>query len=179
MRIESPLRFTRPVALLLVIVTAWWPIQVSHARTIAPQATQIQRSRPFPATQYVPDHDYDTKHIALDLHFDWERERLIGRETLMFSPLVNNLREVQLDAANMNVGAVKLSPSTQLQFNVDTANQKLNITLDRPYQPADTATLLIDYQTNGSTDRISGLVGGGLRFIKPTPSSGTTQQPSR
>jgi len=170
MRIKSSLRYARPVAFVLVIVTALWPIQISHAKTITPQTAQIQRSRPLPATQYVPDHDFDTKHIALDLHFDWEHERAIGEETLVFSPLVTNLRQLQLDAANMTVSTVKLSSGTQLQFTPDTANQKLNITLDRSYQPADTATLLIDYQTNGSTDRVSGLVGGGLRFIKPTAS---------
>ncbi|MGZ8843956.1 MAG: hypothetical protein ACXW18_09865 [Pyrinomonadaceae bacterium] len=47
-----------------------------------------QQSRPFPPTQYIPDHDFDTRHVALDIRFDWEREQLIGGETMVFKPLV-------------------------------------------------------------------------------------------
>src|SRR5882724_3127142 len=158
----------RSVALALIIGIAFWPVNIGSAAPGISQAVQVQRLRPFPPTQYVPDHDYDTKHIALDLRFDWEREQALGHETLIFSPLVNNLRNVQLDAANITVTSVTMLPATQLQFNTDTANQKLAITLDRVYQPAETATLVIDYHTNGPTGRLSGLVGGGLRFIKPT-----------
>jgi hypothetical protein len=44
------------------------------------QAQTIQVSKPLPPPQYIPDHDFDTRHIALDLHFDWNKEQLLGRE---------------------------------------------------------------------------------------------------
>src|SRR5882672_802848 len=56
-------------------------------------AQQISRApRPFPSAKYIPDHDYDTRHIALDLRFDWDQEQAIATETLTFSPLVKDLR---------------------------------------------------------------------------------------
>jgi len=159
----------RPLSLVLIITTALFPLQSGRAAPQLPQAQQLQRVRPFPPTQYVPDHNYDTRHIALDLSFDWEREQAIGRETFIFSPLVSNLNDLQLDAANITVTAVKLLPTTQLKFVTDIPSQKLNITLDRAYQPTETETLVIDYHTNGPTPKVVGLIGGGLRFIKPSP----------
>jgi aminopeptidase N len=150
--------YLKTTALLLVALFVLTPVRLEAQ----------QRSRPFPPTQYVPDHDYDTRHIALNLTFDWEREQVIGQETFVFSPLVDNLKSLQLDAANMTVKSVTLASGAAVKFDLDASAQKLNINLDRAYQPAETATLVIEYRTNGSTDRILGLVGGGLRFIKPS-----------
>jgi len=50
---------------------------------------------------------------------------------------------------------------------MDLPNQKLRIELDRPYQPAEAVTLVIDYHTNGPQTKLAGLVGAALRFIKP------------
>src|SRR3979409_1298702 len=55
----------------------------------------------LPPTQYIPDHDFDARHIALDLRFDWEHEQLNGIETFVFKPLTTNLRKIELDAAEM------------------------------------------------------------------------------
>src|SRR5258705_5153388 len=134
----------------------------------------LRVSKPLPPPQYIPDHDFDTRHVALDLRFDWEREQLIGRETLIFAPLITNLRSIKLDAANITTTSVKLSSGPILQFASDAAKGQLTITLDRAYQPADQLTLAIEYHTNGPTDptRI-GLVGLGLKFIKPSPDDPT------
>ena len=134
----------------------------------------LRVSKPLPPPQYIPDHDFDTRHVALDLRFDWEREQLIGRETLIFAPLITNLRSIKLDAANITTTSVKLSSGPILQFASDATKGQLTITLDRAYQPADELTLAIEYHTNGPTDptRI-GLVGLGLKFIKPSPDDPT------
>src|ERR1044071_2328088 len=118
---------------------------------------QIRTTRPFPQTRYIPDHDFDTRHIALDLHFDWNKEQLLGRETLVFASLVPNLQTIKLDAANITPTAVKLigkssSETANLQFVTDAAKEKVTVTLDRGYQPADELSLQIDYHTNGSQD---------------------------
>jgi len=127
-----------------------------------------QNPRPFPPAQYIPDHDFDTRHIALDLRFDWDKEQILGRETLVFAPLVANLKTIKLDAANISPTAIKLGLGTQLQFVTDVAKQKVNITLDRGYQPSDQLTLTIEYHTNGPQDPSQlGLVGEGLKFLKP------------
>jgi aminopeptidase N len=146
--------------------------------------SQTPRStKPFPPTQYIPDHDFDTRHIALDLRFDWEKEQLLGRETLVFAPLVSNLKTIKLDAANITPTAIKLNarslsqtdtsrslPLTELQFVTDAAKEKVVVTLDHAYQPSDELTMTIDYHTNGPQDPSkSGLVGAGLKFFKPGP----------
>ena len=124
------------------------PVPVVHDGLQQP----AQNPRPFPPAQYIPDHDFDTRHIALDLRFDWDKEQILGRETLVFAPLVANLKTIKLDAANITPTAIKLGLGTELQFVTDVAKQKVNITLDRGYQPSDQLTLTIDYHTNGPQD---------------------------
>jgi aminopeptidase N len=140
----------------------------------APAQQTPRPARPFPPTQYIPERDFDTRHIALDLRFNWDQEQLIGRETLVFAPLTTNLRTVKLDATNITATAVKFSSGPALQFVNDVENNKLVITLDRGYQPADELTLAIDYHTNGPQKKgLTGLVGVGLNFIKPNPDDPT------
>ena len=126
------------LALLLLLVVA----QTSFARR-APdfdkQRQTPQQSRPFPPTQYIPDHDFDTRHVALDLRFDWEHEQLIGIETMVFKPLVANLQSIELDAADMTITSVRLLNGGPLKFEMNAEKQKLKIALGRSYQPADEA----------------------------------------
>ncbi len=156
-------------ALLLALILILSPVSLGRPAPDFTQTPHTQRaSPPFPPTQYVPDHDFDTRHIALDLRFDWELEQLIGSETIVFAPLITNLRRIELDAANMTFLSVKLSSGTPLKYEADVANQKLKIALDREYQPSDELMLVIDYHTNGSKNKLPGLVGTALRFIKPS-----------
>src|SRR5262249_53693109 len=132
-------------------------------------------AKPLPPTQYIPDHDFDTRHIALDLKFDWDKEQLLGIETITFAPLVPNLNTVSLDAVNITVASVKLAAGTPLKFATESDQEKVTISLDHPYQPTDELKLIIDYHTNGPQNpNLSGLTGVGLRFIKPNP-----EDPSR
>ncbi len=100
------------------------------------QATQQQPARPLPPARYIPDHDFDTRHIALDLRFDWKREQVIGNEIIILAPITNNLGRIELDAANMTFTSVKLGTGVPLKYETDVANHKLRITLDRLYQPS-------------------------------------------
>jgi aminopeptidase N len=131
-----------------------------------------QQTRSLPTAQYIPDRDFDTRHVALDLRFDWEHEQVFGVETTTFRPLVPGLRKIELDAADMTITSAKMAGNA-LKFDTDASRQKLWINLDRAYQPAEEVTLVIEYHTNGSQARIAGLVGAGLRFIKPTPEDPT------
>jgi aminopeptidase N len=127
-----------------------------------------QQPHLLPPTQYIPDRNFDTRHIALDIRFDWEHEEVRGVETLIFKPLLVDLRRIELDAAEMTISSVKTTGSP-LKFDMDLTKQKLGIELDRPYQPTEEITLVIEYHTNGPQTKLAGLVGAALRFIKPTP----------
>jgi aminopeptidase N len=131
-----------------------------------------QQPHLLPPTQYIPDRDFDTRHIALDLRFDWEHEEISGVETVVFKPLLADLRKIELDAAEMTITSVKTAGSA-LKFEMDLPHQKLRIALERPYQPSEEITLVIEYHTNGPQSKLAGLVGAALRFIKPTPDDPT------
>lgn len=170
---HSTPRFKKPAIFL-----AFWLLlaPANLASTAAQQPTPARIPRPLPPTQYIPDHNFDTRHIALNLRFDWEREQAIGTETIVLSPLVSNLQHIDLDAANMTFSSVKLKAGTPLKYETDVPNEKLLIALDRPYEPSQELTLLIEYRTNGLANqkRNLGFGGGGIRFIKPT-----TDDPNR
>lgn len=151
---------------LALLVTSAPP---SSARPVAHGQNQQRPARQFPPTQYIPSRDYDIKHIALNLQFDWEKELASGTATITFAPLAQDLKRVEFDAANMTFTAIKLASGIALQYETDSEKQKLRISLDHTYPATQDLTLVIDYHTNGSNRRITGLTGGGLRFIKPTP----------
>jgi hypothetical protein len=73
------------------------------------QRQQRPATRQLPPPRYIPSHDYDTQNIRLELRFDWEHEQALGTETITLSPLITNLRRVDLDAANMTFNSVKLA----------------------------------------------------------------------
>jgi aminopeptidase N len=155
---------------LMALCLAFVLLQNAFGRT-APDLNRTQTPRvphPFPPARYIPDHDFDTRHVALDLRFDWEHEQLIGVETMVFKPLVQDLRTIEVDAANMTITSVKLSGVGPLKYESDIPNEKLRIALGKVYQPSDELTLIIDYHTNGPESGRARSTGGGLRFIKPT-----------
>ena len=168
--------FPRKAAVLALALLLFLPQTASFAnsRPVFDELFQTSTQTPsFPPTRYIPDRDFDTRHIALDLRFNWDREEVRGVETIVFRPLLNNLRKIELDAAEMTITSVKLSSGSGLKYVMDLPNQKLRIDLDKPYQPSDELTAVIEYHTNGPQTRLSGLVGAALRFIKPTPEDPT------
>ena len=153
---------------VLVLLLAISPVSQARRPGDLHKQTQQRAPRPFPPAQYIPDHFFDTRHLALNLHFDWNQEQAIGTETIVLAPLVANLSRLVFDAANMTFTSVKLASGTPLKYETDSEDDKLRITLDRPYQPAQELTLTIEYHTNGPQSKRIGLTGGGLRFIKPS-----------
>jgi aminopeptidase N len=145
-----------------------------HAPSLALAQQQAPAQQKLPPRQYIPTRNYDTQHIKLDLRFNWELEQALGTATITFVPLSTNVRNVEFDAANMTFSSVKLLGGTPLQHEADAQQGKLRITLDRSYQPTDTVTVIIAYNTNGvSKDTGIGGFGRGLTFIKPTPEDPT------
>nr|MBA2338758.1 hypothetical protein [Pyrinomonadaceae bacterium] len=164
--------------LLALILCAANSVARPMPRLARVQSAQIgQPTRPtLPSAHVIPARNYDTRHIKLDLSFDWEREQARGEATLTFAPLVKGMRMVEFDAGNMTFASVKLLSGAPLQFTSDPVKEKLRITLDRVYQPKEEITVVISYRTNGTvkTPGIGGAFGRGLAFIKPT-----AQDPAR
>lgn len=159
----------RACLLFLLVSVVCAPLTAATIRTgTSSEPQQRPSSRPLPPAQYIPAHDFDTRHIALDLHFNWDREEIIGVERIVFAPLIADLRKIELDAANMTFVSVALASGKKLNFTADVEKEKLSIELDRTYQPADEVTITISYNTNRPQKRRLGLTGTGIRFIKPS-----------
>ena len=141
------------------------------ARSIAQEQQQTGARKPLPPIKYIASREYDTKHIRLDLNFDWDKSQAYGVSTITFSPLLANTKTVKFDQASLQINSIKLNNGAALKFTTDDANQKLIVELDKAYQPTDVLTIAIDYRTKQSyvENGILGGFGGGLRFIKPTP----------
>jgi aminopeptidase N len=155
------------VMLLLTVFTlSVSPLTVIAAR---PQQPQTSTRQELPTRRYIPAHDYDMRHIKLDLRFDWEREQTLGTATITFAPLVEDFRQIELDAANMTFASVQSAYGATLPFAFDQKAEKLRVTLDRAYKPAEELTIQIKYNTLGTLpgNGIPGF-GQGLAFIKPT-----------
>ncbi len=125
--------------------------------------------KPLPPINYVRSHDFDQKHISLDLRFDWEKDQTYGTEEFTFSPLKSNFKQLILDAGLMVFNSVKLKSGEELAFSYDDKNAKLYINFEKSYDIGDEITVVIDYRTTGETvDNTLGFGGGGgLKFVKP------------
>ncbi|HUK29774.1 MAG TPA: M1 family aminopeptidase [Candidatus Acidoferrum sp.] len=153
------------IAALALVV---WQSSVTQALAQAGNQAPAPQASAIPPARYIPSHDFHTQNITLNLHFDFDHAQAIGTATLTLAPLMNDLKHVELDAGNLTVNSVKFASGTPLKFESDAKKEKLDITLDRAYQPSDSLTVVIDYHTNPDSPGSS--FGGtrGLTFIKPT-----------
>ncbi len=158
-------QFVNLICLALLLVSGSFSVTFGQA-TAPARATE---RRALPPAQYIPPRNYDTRHIKLDLRFDWQKEQALGTTTITFAPLVKDTREVEFDATNMTIQTVKLASGQSLNFTPDAKAGKLRVTLDRVYQPSDEMTITITYNTLGVIND-KGILGfgQGLTFIKPT-----------
>ena len=164
MRIQIDRRSLRNLCLLLALALSAPSLLISAqmARMRQPEAQTL------PPARYIPSRNYDTRHIKLDLRFDWEREQAYGTATITFAPLAIGIRSVEFDAAQMTFSGVKLAGGAELQYQYDEAGEKLRVTLDRAYQPDEEVTVAITYRTQTGPGRREGVnATGGLTFVKP------------
>ncbi len=123
----------------------------------------------LPKVNYVRSRDFDVRHIALDLKFDWEKEQAYGTAAITLAPLATDFRQINLDAGAMIINSVKMA-GKDLKFQYDETKSNLAINLDKVYAVGEALTLTIDYRSKGlvvaNTLGFGG--GGGLKFIKPT-----------
>lgn len=149
-------------------------VPVLQARPMPEPAQDEKTVKKLPPVHYVRSRDYDMRHIALDLKFDWEKEQAYGTATITLAPLVSDMRTVNLDAGAMTINSVKLTGGKgNLQFQYDEPKTNLAITLDRVYPIGEAISFIVDYRTKGLivANTLGFGAGGGLKFIKPTPAN--------
>jgi aminopeptidase N len=133
------------------------------------QPDEQQQVKKLPPVHYVRSRDFDMRHIALNLKFDWEKEQTFGTATITLAPLTPDFQTVNLDAGAMAINSVRLG-GKDLKFIYDEPASNLAVSLDRIYKIGEPLTLTVDYRTKGTvvSNTLGFGGGGGLKFIKPT-----------
>jgi len=143
-------------------------VQARPMNSLFQQQDEQKQVKKLPPVHFIRSRDYDMRHIALNLNFDWEKEQTFGTATITLAPLMPNLQTVKLDAGAMTINSVKLN-GKDLKFSYDEPNSNLSVNLDRAYNIGEAMTLVVDYRTKGVVvaNTLGFGAGGGLKFIKP------------
>ncbi len=122
----------------------------------------------------------DTKHLALNLQFDWQKKQAFGTAQITASVLKKG-NKIYLDAGHLLINFIELNQK-KLPFMYDSSSldNNLEVTLDRAYSPSETFRLKIDYRTlhenRANPAAIWGSFGKGLRFLQATTTTPTKRK---
>jgi aminopeptidase N len=133
------------VALFLVLAAS--PARAAR-QDFAPEDTPVR---------YMPTRQYDLQHLRLDLAFDWDARGVAGTATNTLVPLLPGLDTLVFNAAEMEVGRVRVN-GAERPFTLDPRAETLTVRLDRAYGPQDRLEVAIDY---------AGHPKAGLYFVGP------------
>ena len=89
---------------------------------------------------------YDVQHYIIRSSFDRTNKTVFGETTVQLKPLQENFQTLELDAANMRFESVKLETSGA-NLIYKTVGEKIIITLDKSYSPADLISVRLKYST--------------------------------
>ncbi|HEX8070004.1 MAG TPA: M1 family aminopeptidase [Pyrinomonadaceae bacterium] len=155
----------RRLALLLLLLQ----LLLAPASLRAQTSAAARQAPALPAARNIPAHDYDLRHVKLDLCFDWAREQAAGTAALTLAPLAPELRRVEFDAANMSVSSVQTRAGAPLKYELDERAEKLRVELERAYRAGEELTVVVAYRTRGNVPGLgSGNYALGLVFNQPT-----------
>src|SRR2546428_4817980 len=92
--------------------------------------------------KYAPDREVHLLHLSLDVTPDFKQRTVAGKATLQFKPIAKPVRELKLDAVDLNVQVVEATEKIQAyQVTAD----KLLITFAAPIPPDKERSVTISY----------------------------------
>jgi aminopeptidase N len=87
---------------------------------------------------------YDVQNYTIRVSFDRALKKIYGETTVSLKPLADNFRQIELDAAQLEFDAVTLDSSgANLAYKL--YGEKVLISLDKDYSPADTVSVRLKY----------------------------------
>ena len=93
--------------------------------------------------QYAPDRQVDLLHLKLDVTPDFKKRTVSGTCELTFVPLARPLRELTLNAIDLNVRSIKANVEIS---DFEMTPKGLEIAFDPPVDPGRRVELAIDYE---------------------------------
>ncbi len=137
----------------------------AHTQTVKP-------ADPMSIYRATPTRINDLVHTKLDVHFDYKKRYLYGKEWVTLKPHINPTDTLRLDAKGMdlkNISLVKNGKNVPLKFAYDGLSVAIN--LDKVYHSNQTYTIYIDYTAKPDELKAKGSAAirnaKGLYFINP------------
>lgn len=116
-------------------------------------------SLPGDEPRYAPDRKADVRHVDLDVTLDFDAQRVSGVATISFEALFEEVREITLDAAELEIeAATMVGKKTPLHYWSE--GEKLHVALDHVYHHGEAFGVAVRYSAHPRT---------GLVFVKPEP----------
>lgn len=143
-------------------------VEVKQPKVLSIEEMQAK----YPSKPYrgSADRHFDLLHTKLEVKFNWENQRVIGKATLDLTPYYYPGSELVLDAKNFDIHSITLAGSgTPLEFEYDSL--QLTIDLGREYKRGEKFTVIIDYIAKPNEGPVGGSsaisMDKGLYFINP------------
>lgn len=114
---------------------------------------------------------YDVQHYIIRSKFDRKAKIYYGDSTVVFKPLKAGFSVLNLDAAGMKYESIKLGDENGKPLQYKQTGEKLAITLDKAYAPADTVSVRIKYSAAQPTK--------GVYFVDAQTDAGKITRPSQ
>jgi aminopeptidase N len=124
----------------------------------AAQSPQTPTPPQAPPVQWPRSHDYDVQNYRIEVGFDWAAKSVSGTTTITLRPFKSDMQEIEVDAGQMKINAVKLVTGAALKYRYDDG-EHLFITFDKAYPANADLRIAIDYTATPQK---------GLTFITPT-----------
>lgn len=100
---------------------------------------------PGAKAQYARDRVIDVHHIKLDLSFDIQKKRIIGKASLTFSPINRGTKAIEFDSVELSIQSV-VSDGKKLPFEV--TDEKIRVKFPQALSTKKNASITITYEGN-------------------------------
>lgn len=145
---------------------------ISAPRVLEPEPTPLpveeEVANVLPKYNATHTRICDLLHTKLDLRFDWQNEKVLGKAYLKLKPFFYPTNVVHLDAKDFELHAVRFNGKGK-DLNYEYNKEKITINLGRTYNEDEEFELFIDYTASpaktGGSDAIRS--NQGLFFINP------------
>ena len=136
------------IRLLLLVAVIDFSFVVTQAET---ETTTIEcvKSSHFLAPldspdhrKYAPDREVEVLHLALNVTPDFKQRTVEGTATIRFKPIVKSVRELKLDAVDLNVQTVTSTENIQ---GYQVTEDKLIVTFTDPIPPGKEVSVTVSY----------------------------------